>query len=145
MSFCRCRNLTIRSISRQSTFASIQNHTGLVEVSRAFCWLNPTKAKFCPTGNSKPQTLPVSLPIKSTACFYNTKPKAILWAWIWRESFCRWGIRDRVAMPITNQDASTQPTLKRFYPVKQIRSKLSLPGFFMSRGNRRRLILCICN
>jgi hypothetical protein len=72
-------------------------------------------------------------------------PKAILLAWIWHASSCRWGIPALVVMPITSQGASMQQIPKRFYPAKKIRSKLNLPGFFMRSGNWLRLIRSMCD
>lgn len=108
------QNLITPSISRRLTFVSIQNWTGSVEANRAFCWLNPTRAKFCPTGNSKPQTLLASLLTQSTACFSNTKLKAISLAWTWHENCYRCATPALVAMPIISQDAGMQQALKRF-------------------------------
>jgi hypothetical protein len=69
--------------------------TASVRASREYSWSNPTKVRYCLTGNSKRLVKLATQPGESISCFLAIEPKTTSLEWTWLANFSRWVTRAR--------------------------------------------------
>ena len=94
-------------ISPQLISESDLDSTASVRASREYSWSNPTKVRYCLTGNSKRLVKLAIQPGESISYFLTIEPKTTSWEWTWLANFSRWVTRGHEGMPIISQAVST--------------------------------------
>ena len=132
-------------ISPQLTSESDLDSTASVRASREYSWSNPTKVRYCLTGNSKRLVKLANQPGESIRCFLTIEPKTTSWEWTWLANFSRWVTREHEDTPIISQAVSTPRGLENYCLMKKTTRKHNRLRCFIRNGRRPERIRSIYN
>ena len=132
-------------ISPQLTSESDLNSTASARASREYSWSNPTKVKYCLTGNSRRLVKLAIQPGESISYFLTIEPKTTSWEWTWLANFSRWVTRGHEGTPIISQAVSTLRALESHCLMKRTTRKHNRLRCFIRNGGRRERIRSIYN
>lgn len=132
-------------ISPQLTSESDLDSTASVRASRGYSWSNPTKVKYCLTGNSSRLVKLVIQPGESISYFLTIEPKTTSWEWTWLANFSRWVTRGHEDTPIISQAVSTPRAVESYCLMTKTRKKHNQLRCFIRNGRRPERIRSIYN
>lgn len=132
-------------ISPPLTSESDLDSTASVRASRGYSWSNPTKVKYCLTGNSSRLVKLVIQPGESISYFLTIEPKTTSWEWTWLANFSRWVTRGHEGTPIISQAVSTPRVVESYCLMTKTRKKHNQLRCFIRNGRRPERIRSIYN
>ena len=139
------RHSITRWISPQLTSESDLNSTASARASREYSWSNPTKVRYCLTGNSKRLVKLATQPGESISYFLFIEPKTTSWEWTWLANFSRWVTRGHEGTPIISQAVSTPRAVESYCLMKKTMKKHDQLRCFITNGRRPERIRSIYN
>jgi hypothetical protein len=107
--------------------------------------LDPTKVRYCLTGNSKRLVKLATQPGESIRCFLAIEPKTTSLEWTWLANFSRWVTRGHEGTPIISQAVSTPRALESYCLTKRTTTKHNRLRCFIRNGRRSERIRSIYN